>query len=159
MLDVIDKMRFTVGDLEKSTASTTVIMNYGGISVMEHNSYNNSVNMGDGNTLVGNQVAPGSDNFSGKIESVSVGQKTELEELTEKLIDALKNEKDIEKSSTEDIIDAVNQAEKETKKKKINKVSLMGIISGINLVMNNIQGISTATYEIYTKWQDVITSL
>lgn len=152
-------MRFTVGDLEKSNTSTTVIMNYGGINVMKHNSYNNSVNMGDGNTLVGNQIVPGSDNFSGKIENGSFGQKEDLENLTEKLISALRSEQAIEGANTEDIIDAIGQAEKETKKKKINKVSLMGIISGINLVMNNIQGISAATFEIYTQWQDVITSL
>ncbi len=126
---------------------------------MEQKSYNNSVNMGDGNTLVGNQFAPGSDNFSGNIENISVEQKTELEELTQKLINALKSERTIEGANTEDIIDAVSQAEKEAKKKKVNKVSLMGIITGINLVMNNIQGISAATHAMYTQWHEVITGL
>ncbi len=149
-------MQFSVGDLENNPM---LIMNLGGIHVMEQRSYNNSINMGDGNTLVGNQVAPGSDSFSGKIENITVGQKTEVEELTQKLIKGLKSENAIEGVNTEDIIDAVSQAEKEAKKKKINAVSLMGIISGINLVMNSIQGISSATYEIYTQWYEVIHSL
>ncbi|MFP3415171.1 hypothetical protein SB773_27020 [Bacillus sp. SIMBA_074] len=122
-------------------------------------SYNDNSTTISGGTVKGNQFAGGSKDFQGVINNVSGTEKEKIETLTNDLIESLKREETIENANPEEIIDAVNQVRDATKKPKINKLSLRGILDGINMVMTSVNGISDKTKGIYDQWHDQISQL
>ncbi|WP_144497250.1 hypothetical protein [Bacillus toyonensis] len=121
--------------------------------------YTNNSTTISGGEVKGNQFAAGSEGFRGTITTTSITGQEKIEELTNALIESLHNEKNIEDASPEEIIDAVNQVRDETKKPKFNKLSLEGIVAGINTVMTSVNGISATTKEVYDQWHEQISQL
>lgn len=118
----------------------------------------NSISIGSNTSLTGVQFAHNSENFKGVIE-INKDTKSNLEKITEELIRAISQERELNGADPEEIIDAINQANDEVKKEKTNKLSLKGIVSGIHIVMNDIHNISSVTHEIYSQWYDMITTV
>ncbi|MGZ9774039.1 hypothetical protein ACXY7N_26150 [Bacillus toyonensis] len=156
-MNVLDKMQHTMGDTRRPF--TINIFNHGGGMIMTEKYNNNSTNISGGGTFTGVQFAAGSKDFQGVVNNISSNNSDKIEELTNALIESLKTEKNIENTSPEEIIDAVNQVRDETKKQKVNKLSLKGIVAGINMVMTSVNGISTKTKEVYNQWHDQIAQL
>lgn len=125
---------------------------------MTSNSPNNSTTI-NGGTVTGNQFAAGSTEFKGTINNITSVEQQKLENLTENLIKALKEESQMEGANPEEVADAVNQVREEAKKKSGNKLSINGILTGINMVMNNVTNISDKTRAFYTQWHEHIVHL
>jgi hypothetical protein len=147
-------MFHSVGDLQKNF----IIQNFyeGSALMTSHN--DNSTTISGGN-VTGNQFAAGSTEFKGAINNITSNEEKKLENLTEKLIQSLKDEPNIEGADPSEIIDAVDQVRQEAKKKSINKLSLKGIVAGISMVMQNVQNISENTKAVYEQWHSHIESL
>lgn len=145
----------TVGDLHRN-----INLNFGGFTVTTNNTTNtnNSTNI-SGGTQIGNQFAAGSNEFKGTINNITSTEGKMLENLTENLIKALREEKQMDGANPEEVADAVNQVREEAKKKSVNKLSLNGILTGINMVMSNVSNISAKTNDLYTQWHDHIVTL
>lgn len=120
---------------------------------------NNSTTI-SGGTVTGNQFAAGSTDFKGTINNITAPQQEKLNQLTDDLIAALKLEADkIEGTNVDEVTDAVNQAREAASKETVNKLSLNGVLTGINMVMENITNLSTSTTQLYQQWHGHIASL
>jgi hypothetical protein len=152
---MLNKMDHTVGDLGRP-----VVINYfpnGGTPIMTSQYNDNSTNISGGN-VEGNQFASGSQGFQGTL-TITKTQGQKLENLTESLIKSLKTEPPMEGANAEEVVDAVNQVRNEAKKKNSNKLSLNGMLTGINMVMTNVKNLSQNTQDVYSQWHDYIQSL
>ncbi len=118
---------------------------------------NNSTTI-NGGTNNGNQFATGSTEFKGVVNNIGTPELKKLEDLTESLILALKAESN-QINDVEEITDAIIQVREASNKETVNKLSLNGMLSGINIVMSNVNGISTSTNQLYQDWYGHITSL
>lgn len=137
------------------------INNYSGETKVTNNNQpiNNSTTI-SGGTVTGNQFAAGSTDFKGTINNITGSQKEQLEQLTESLILALKSEAEkFEGTNVEEITDAINQVQDAASKDTVNKLSLNGLLTGINMVMANVTSISASTTQLYQQWHSYITSL
>ena len=115
---------------------------------------NNSTNISGGN-VNGNQFAAGSKDFQGVINNISTELADELERITSSLVKQLQ-ETPVTGVETEQVIDAVKQVETQVKQKKINKISITGLVAGINMVIQNADNISTKVISLYNEWSTLI---
>lgn len=152
MSNLIDSLSHTVGDLDRDL---TINFNIIGAANMTKNDNRVSISAGD---MTNTQIAAGSDEFKGSITHLSAEQQNQLKTLTDQLIDSVKNEPALETSS-EEIVDAVSQVRELATQEKVNKLSLRGIMDGINVVISNVANISTNTATIYSQWKDYIIQL
>lgn len=119
--------------------------------------FDGSTNISGGN-VSGNQFAAGSQEFSGIVNNITITETKELDNLTRELIQALKEEQDANFDPSE-IINAVEELRLEVKQKTVQKQSLQGRLSGINMVMQTIKNISEGTIYLYDKWKEYIEAL
>lgn len=145
-----------MGDLNRPI---NFIFTDGSDFIMTDKYSNNSTSISGGSTVQGNQFAAGSKDFQGTVNYITTNDQDKIEQLTSELVAALKNEQNIENTNSEEIIDAVNQVRDETKKQKVNKLSVKGILTGINMVMTNVSGISDKTKGLYDQWHEHIAQL
>lgn len=151
------QMSHTVGDRERQ-----VIINhfYEGAKMMTTNNHTNNSTTISGGTVSGNQFAAGSTDFKGTINNISAPQQQEIKQLTNSLIEALQSEKEsIKDANVEEITDAIEQVKEAATKETVNKLSLNGLLTGINMVMQNISGISASTKQLYQEWHGHVASL
>lgn len=132
-------------------------MNRGETYNMFEKNVNNSVEINN-STVTASQFASGAKSFKGKINNVTT-QVNELDELTEQLINAVKNEASFVGENKEELIDAIEQARKGATSKVVNKLSLNGILTGINTFMTGMNNLSSNTSQLYTKWYEYFSQL
>jgi hypothetical protein len=130
----------------------------GGNQTMSQNNNDNTVNISGGN-VTGNQFAAGSKDFQGTINNISQNDLKKIDELTESLIASISNEQEIQGADPQEIIDAVKQVRSEASKKTVNKISIKGLLSGINMVVTNLKNISASSKAIYNDWYAHFTNL
>jgi len=152
---LLDTLNHSVGD-SKVTFNINQFFDNGGNTYMTTN--DNSTTISGGN-VSGNQFGAGSKDFKGVINNITKTEEQKLENLTENLIKALSEEKDINGANPDEVVDAINQVREEATKKSVNKLSLNGILSGINMVMQNVTNISDKTKMLYTQWHEHINNL
>jgi len=112
-----------------------------------------------GGTVSGNQFAAGSTEFKGTINNITKTEEQKLENLTANLLKALGEEKTMEGADPAEVADAVNQVKEAATQQNVNKLSLNGILSGINMVMQNVTNISDKTKLLYGQWHEHIVNL
>jgi hypothetical protein len=144
-----------MGDVNRSL--TINIFPNGGNQYMTSQFNDNSTNI-SGGKVEGNQFAAGSHNFKGTL-IITKTQEQKLEHLTDSLIKALQGESELEGANTDEVVDAVKQVREEAKKKNPNKLSLKGMLTGINMVMSDVKNISTNAEGLYSQWHDYILNL
>jgi hypothetical protein len=145
-------MHHTLGDAGRQT-----IIYVEKVENMTQSNNDNSVTI-SGGEVKGNQFAAGSKDFQGTINHITSDQSQTLDHLTKKLIDALAQEPEL-KEQNEEMIDAVKQVQEQAKGDKVNKLSIMGILTGINTVMDSVTGISSFVVAAYKAWHDYIIKL
>ncbi|SEI74571.1 hypothetical protein [Paenibacillus polymyxa] len=151
-MSLLDNMNFSLGDEKRNI---TIV--FKGEKIQVSQNVDNSVKISGGNNQ-GSIFAAGSNEFRGTINNISSSDIDELGKLTEKLVAALQTE-ELDGADNEDIINAVQQVEAETKKEKVNKISLRGILSGIDMVMQNVRNVSNSAVSIYTDWSAHVNSI
>ena len=116
---------------------------------------NNSTSINNSSGISGNQFAAGSKDFQGVINNISPELSDELERITHSLVKQLQ-ETPVNGVETEQVIDAVKQVEAQVKQKTINKISITGLVAGINMVIQNADNISTKVMSLYDEWSTFV---
>lgn len=139
--------------LNHSLGETNIQLSFiGGPTMYQDNS---TIISGNGNNLSGNQFAAGSKDFQGTINNISSGLADQLEKLTNSLVKQLQ-ETPVPGVEKDEVIDAVKQVEAQVKQKTINKISISGLLSGINMVIQNADNISSKVITLYNEWSSFI---
>jgi len=130
-------------------ANTYLIL--GGMNMYQ----NNSTNISNSSGISGNQFAAGSKDFQGVINNISPELAEDLERITSALVKQLQ-ETPVTGVETEQVVDAVKQVEAQVKQKTINKISITGLVAGINMVIQNAGNVSTKVISLYNEWSTFI---
>lgn len=118
----------------------------------------NSTNISNSNGISGNQFASGSKDFQGVINNITPELAGEFERITNSLVKQLQ-ETPVKGVETEQVVDAIKQVESQVKQKKINKISITGLVAGINMVIQNAEDISTKVISLYDKWNALVNKI